>query len=207
MGRQAQEIAEFLREHEPGDALKSFADDCRTLRELWQKCPRGDWMIWLLHQLGAREVAELRLFACWCARRYWHLMTDQRSRTAVDAAERFALAGCTWQELRSTREDAAEVFGMASRSGTACAGSSIAKLAWAATLDCPLEAASQASLYAAAVARSTAVGPMHEALAEALSRQAVKLRELIPDPFVFMESDAAEPDAAKGDFFAEPSIA
>ena len=42
---------------------------------------------------------EWRLFAVWCARQVEHLMTDQRSRDALDVAERYADGGATDAEL------------------------------------------------------------------------------------------------------------
>lgn len=42
---------------------------------------------------------EMRLFAVWCARKVDHLVFDQRSKDAIDIAERFANGKATKQEL------------------------------------------------------------------------------------------------------------
>lgn len=49
---------------------------------------------------------EWRLFAVWCARRVQHLMTDTRSVSALDVAERYANGMATDQELSAAWDDA-----------------------------------------------------------------------------------------------------
>src|SRR5574340_1558441 len=80
----------------------------------WQNCPRSDWMIWLLYELNYSDERVLRLYACWCARetplsdgrRVWDLMTYERSRAAVEVAERFATGEATLKELRAASDAA-----------------------------------------------------------------------------------------------------
>ena len=49
---------------------------------------------------------EWRLYAVWCARHVQHLMTDQRSIHALDAAERYANGNATDKELTNARNAA-----------------------------------------------------------------------------------------------------
>src|SRR5574340_86155 len=80
----------------------------------WQTCHQSDWMVWLLNELNYSDERVLRLYACWCARetpladgrRVWDLMTDERSRAAVEVAERFATGEATLKELRAASDAA-----------------------------------------------------------------------------------------------------
>lgn len=72
----------------------------KSLNEAWKTCKRTDWMLWLLNnQPNETTEKDLRLIAVKCARRVQHLMTDQRSITALDVAERFANGDATQEEL------------------------------------------------------------------------------------------------------------
>jgi hypothetical protein len=59
-----------------------------TEAEWWLACEDPYLMLQKIH--GRGSARKLRLFACACCRRIWHLLTGPRSREAVETSERYA---------------------------------------------------------------------------------------------------------------------
>src|SRR5712671_6562692 len=57
----------------------------------WLNCPNPHTMIGFLCRGRRTEASKrkLRLFGCACCRAIWPMLTDERSRRAVDATERY----------------------------------------------------------------------------------------------------------------------
>jgi hypothetical protein len=54
----------------------------------WLSSTDPEPMLWFVR--GTATDEDLRLFACACCRRIWHLLIDGRSRRAVEVAEKYA---------------------------------------------------------------------------------------------------------------------
>ena len=85
---------------------------------------------------------EWRLYAVWCARQVAHLMTDQRSKDALDVAERFALGDASQEELDAARTAAWAVAWAVARDAARTAARTAA---WDAARDAAWDAARTAA--------------------------------------------------------------
>jgi hypothetical protein len=164
-----------------------FAETCPNLRRAWETCNRPDWMLWLANRLGFKDLKTLRLYACWCVRNtpladgrtVWDLLTDPRSRNAVEVSERFANGDATEGELAAAEDAALEATWDAAWEATEDAALDAAEdAAFYATEDTALDAAEDAALEAVrAAARAAAWDAARDATWNA---QSARLRELIP---------------------------
>ena len=181
-------ITEFCKKRKAcAEGLKwAIGTGCTTMADLWKREDmRPGWREWVATRPGVLTDRELRLYACWCARQIWHLLTDERSRTAVMVAERhadglatdaeFTAAGAAaWAAWAAAREDreAAWSAGAAARESAGAA----AWAAWAAG-----RSAGAAARAAAGEAREAAGEAAGETLAAAMAAQANYLLNVRPN--------------------------
>ena len=99
--------------------------------------------LWCLRAVSGRD-REIRHYAVWCARQVEHLMTDQRSKNALNVSERFADGLATQEELNAARDAAGEAAWEATREELDAALSA----PWGAARGAAWEAAQSAALSA-----------------------------------------------------------
>ena len=173
---------------------REFALTRPTMADVWDECPRPDWLLWIVEKLGQQpDGRTLRLFAIWCARstplpdgcKTGDLLTDPRSFAALEVAERFAHGRATSEEL-SAAQAAARAAARAAQAAWAAgdAARDAAYAAWDAAWDAAGDAAEYAAWAAAwAAARAAAQAAQAAARAAARDAQAAHLRTLMRNPF------------------------
>lgn len=99
----------------------------KTLTEAWEKCERGDWMLWLYSKLYPENIRELTLAKGHCSNTVRHLMKDERSIKAVDSAIAFGEGKITKEQLRLVAYAAASAASAAYAAYAASAAAYTAK--------------------------------------------------------------------------------
>lgn len=80
------------------EEAREWAGDM-TIEEVVEKCHRGDWLLWLAQKIKIDEKLRY-LTSGHCANTVRHLMDDERSTAAVDAAIAYGEGKINKEELR-----------------------------------------------------------------------------------------------------------
>ena len=149
---------DFLRKHnacwEGARWALSISDDMSVVWDAMIKEGKHDWLIWTATRPGVFSESILRKLACRFVREtpladgrmVWDLLTDDRSRKAVQVAEAYVDGNATKKELVATAEAAFDVAAVDAAAWAAEAA------AWAANATAAADAAYDAYLAARAAA-------------------------------------------------------
>ena len=85
---------------------REWAGD-KSWEEIYNTCHRGDWLLWLFKRTNPDDLQLLTLAKGHCAKTVRHLMKDERSIKAVDAAIAFGEGKISRDELDAAAADAA----------------------------------------------------------------------------------------------------
>jgi hypothetical protein len=123
----------------------------KTLQEAFTTCERADWMLWAYAKLYPDNLRELTLAKGHCANTVRHLMKDDRSIAAIDAAINYGNGIITLDELNAA---ATSAYATAYIAGTS---------AYAAAYT---DADATTAIYAAAATAATAAAARKQSLKE-----------------------------------------
>ena len=99
-------MREFAERFHPCTEAREWASThCTSMRDVWDKA-HPEWLVWVATQEGVLTEMQLRLFGLWAVRQIWHLVSDPRSRAAVEVSERYTVGLATIQDLEAAKEAA-----------------------------------------------------------------------------------------------------
>ena len=107
----------------------------KNINEVWETCPRGDWMLWLFSRTNSGDFKLLTLAKGHCANTVRHLMKDQRSLDAVDAAIKFGNGEISIDELNVFAEESYSAYTVISAASNAASYAAYAVFAVNAVFD------------------------------------------------------------------------
>lgn len=89
------------------EGFKWAVDSCNSMTDVWVTA-KPEWLVWVATRPGVLDDITLRRFACFSVRQIWHLLTDERSKRAVEVTELFCDGKATLAELNDAAAAAAE---------------------------------------------------------------------------------------------------
>ncbi len=143
----------------------------------WLACTDPTHLLEFL--LGKASARKLRLFACACCRRVWHLLSDKYNRKALTIAERYADGEVSKEKLGFAWGDARRAAQVAYRQERQTAEGSAM---WAVSLLCETDTSrALAAVGLAARCKAYPFNPIH--LADAQREQLSLIRCILGNPF------------------------
>jgi len=91
-------LEKFLEKNKACEDGYLFAKDL-TLEQFLNTCERGDWILWLFKRTNPKDLRAITLAKGHCAATVLHLMKDERSKAAVQAAIDFGENKINREEL------------------------------------------------------------------------------------------------------------
>lgn len=91
------------------DAVKWIKSECKTVNDIVEKCPRGDWGLWLATRINVDEKLVLNA-VLQIARTVQHLMNDKRSTDALDTLEHYIENKTTLEEVKIAADAAKSAY-------------------------------------------------------------------------------------------------
>jgi len=100
----------------------------KSYRDAYETCPRGDWLLWLVHELKI-DLRKIALAACECIELGYKFLPDgeYRARIAVETWRAWVRGEATLEEVRSAADAAHAAF----QEGRRTPGSRILLASWA----------------------------------------------------------------------------
>ena len=104
-------IDEFCDKHNACRNGRTWAlKNCTTMDEVWQKCQRPEWLIWIATKPGVLKDTDLIRFAVWSVRQVQHLLSDPRSLAALDTVDNYLAGTATKEEVEAAADAADAAF-------------------------------------------------------------------------------------------------
>jgi len=151
----------------------------KSWREVYDTCHRGDWLLWLYRRSKCYDFQKLTLAKGLCANTVRHLMKDERSLKAVDAAIAFGKGEISRDELNAAAYDAYDADADAANDAAANAAYAAA-YADADAAAYTADAAYAAYAADAAAANAYAAAYAYAAIKENQQKTADIVREVLP---------------------------
>ena len=138
-------VAKFCDEHNACADGKAWAikTGAANMAALWVLADmRIEWRLWIFVRIDVDKKTAVR-FAVFCARQNWHLLTDPRSKDAIETVERWLDGKATMDEVNAARAAAWSAWSAWATSDAARAAAWSAWSAWSAAWSAARDAQSE----------------------------------------------------------------